>query len=83
MMQTIESIVDEKGRVHLLEAVELKTVRRAFVTLLPEAKKTNSHSNEILQNLGEFLNVDLESPSGKIAENSKTAREKSPKDLED
>jgi hypothetical protein len=81
MMQTIEAVIDEKGRVHLLESVELKNVRRAFVTLLP-AQVENELSGS-LQNLGEILNDDLESASGEITEKFKIALEKSAKELAD
>lgn len=78
-MQTVEAVVDEKGRVHLLEPVELKSVRRAFVTLLPDAGKTNS--NESLQGLGEILDEDLEAASREISEKFRNALEKSAEDL--
>ena len=74
MLQTVEAVIDEKGRVHLLETVELKTVRRAFVTLLPDAADTDS-SNKSLQNLGEILDDDLENASREIAERFKNALE--------
>ena len=81
MMQTVEAVVDEKGRIHLLEAVELKTVRRAFVTLLPDAKQSDYFAS--VQNLGEVLDDDLESASREIAETFRRALEKSAKELED
>ena len=74
MLQTVKAVIDEKGRVHLLETVELKTVRRAFVTLLPDAADTDS-SNKSLQNLGEILDDDLENASREIAERFKNALE--------
>ncbi len=77
MMQTVEAVIDEKGRIHLLEAVELKTVRRAFVTLLPDAANTDSSSNVSLQNLGEVLDDDLENASRETSETFKNALEKS------
>jgi len=82
MLQTVEAVVDEKGRIHLLEAVELKTVRRAFVTLLPAAANTDS-SGDSLQNLGEVLDEDLETASGEIAETFRNALEKSSLELAD
>lgn len=36
MIQTIEAIIDETGRVQLLENVRLKEARRALVTILEE-----------------------------------------------
>ena len=83
MMQTVEAVVDETGRIHLLEAVELKTVRRAFVTLLPDSAQTDSSVNGSLQNLGEILDDDLESASREIAETFRNALEKSAKELAD
>ncbi len=83
MLQTVEAVVDEKGRIHLLETVELKAVRRAFVTLLPAAANTDSSSNESLQNLGEILDEDLENASREIAETFKNALEKSAPELAD
>lgn len=36
MIQTVEAIIDEAGKVQLLEAVQLKEARRALVTILEE-----------------------------------------------
>ncbi|HZB46835.1 MAG TPA: hypothetical protein VE360_16375 [Pyrinomonadaceae bacterium] len=36
MIQTIEAIIDENGKVELLEAVRLPEARRALVTILEE-----------------------------------------------
>jgi len=83
MMQTVEAVVDEKGRIHLLEAVELKTVRRAFVTLLPASAETDSSAAGSLQNLGEVLDDDLESASREIAVTFRNALEKSAQELAD
>lgn len=83
MMQTVEAVVDENGRVHLLETVELKTVRRAFVTLLPAQMQNESSAKTSLQGLGEVLDDDLEGASRKIAETFRNALEKSTKDLAD
>lgn len=38
-MQTIEAIVDERGKISLLEDVRLKKRRRALVTILDEEPK--------------------------------------------
>ena len=81
MMQTVEAVVDEKGRIHLLEAVELKTVRRAFVTLLPASSANDSSATESLQGLGEVLDDDLEGASREIAQTFRNALEKSAKEL--
>lgn len=37
MIRTVEAVVDEKGRVHLLEDVKLPAARRAFVTILEDS----------------------------------------------
>ncbi len=36
MIQTIEAIIDETGKVQLLESIRLKEARRALVTILEE-----------------------------------------------
>ncbi len=36
MIKTIEAVIDEAGKVQLLEAVYLKEARRALVTILEE-----------------------------------------------
>ena len=36
MIQTVEAMVDENGKVHLLESVNLPEARRALVTILDE-----------------------------------------------
>jgi hypothetical protein len=43
MIRTIEAMIDEQGRVQLLEAVELAGPRRALVTVLDEEP---AHANE-------------------------------------
>ncbi len=37
MIQTVEAVVDEQGRVRLLQAVKVTAARRALVTILEEA----------------------------------------------
>lgn len=83
MMQTIEAVVDESGRIHLLENVELKNVRRAFVTLLPDSPKNGLSEKGSLQNLGEVLDEDLEGASREIAKMFKKSLEKSATELDD
>lgn len=39
MIQTLEAIVNETGKISLLTEVRLKTSRRALVTILDEAPK--------------------------------------------
>lgn len=40
MIQTIEAVIDEQGRVQLLQNVRLPKVRRALVTILEENPTT-------------------------------------------
>ncbi|HYH84129.1 MAG TPA: hypothetical protein VEX60_01525 [Pyrinomonadaceae bacterium] len=37
MIQTVEAVIDEQGRVHLLEEVQISEARRALVTILDDA----------------------------------------------
>jgi hypothetical protein len=37
MIKTIEAVIDEQGKVSLLESIRLPAVRRALVTILEEA----------------------------------------------
>jgi hypothetical protein len=37
MLRTIEAVIDEHGNVHLLEAIQLTTARKALVTILEDA----------------------------------------------
>jgi hypothetical protein len=37
MIQTVEAVIDEQGRVHLLEEVHIPEARRALVTILEDA----------------------------------------------
>lgn len=83
MMQTVEAVIDKTGRIHLLENVEVKSVRRAFVTLLPDSPQNSLSAKGSLQNLGEILDDDLETASREITETFKKALEKSAKELAD
>lgn len=40
MIQTIEAVIDEQGKVQLLQSVRLPQVRRALVTILEENPTT-------------------------------------------
>lgn len=46
MIQTLEAIVNEKGKVSLLTEVRLKANRRALVTILDEEPKFPTHSQK-------------------------------------
>jgi hypothetical protein len=48
MIQTIKAVVDEQGRVRLLEEVKLTGVRRALVTILEEAPETEASETALL-----------------------------------
>lgn len=48
MIRTIEAIVDEHGRVRLLEKVRLPEARRALVTILEEAPRTGASEIALL-----------------------------------
>lgn len=37
MIQTVEAVIDEQGKVHLLEEVKVPEARRALVTILEDA----------------------------------------------
>ena len=37
MIQTVEAVIDEQGKVYLLEEVKVPNARRALVTILEEA----------------------------------------------
>lgn len=82
MMQTIEAVIDEKGKIHLLEEVNLKRFHRVLVTILPN--QTNSVSNRIeITKLGEILDDDLETARQEISQSFLNAIERSAKELEE
>jgi hypothetical protein len=47
-MQTLEAIIDQQGRVSLLEAVRLPVPRRALVTILDEEPSQQMHETALL-----------------------------------
>jgi hypothetical protein len=49
MNQTIEAVIDEQGRVRLLEAIQLLGPRRALVTVLEEAPLLSVEENSALE----------------------------------
>lgn len=81
MMQTYEAVIDEKGKIHLLEAINLKNVRRVFITILPNETKTNENQVDVT-NLGEILDDDLENARKEISQTFLNAIENSSKELE-
>ena len=58
MIQTVEAVIDEKGRVQLLENVRLPEARRALVTILEEEPATGVSETALLseQSLAEDWN---------------------------
>jgi hypothetical protein len=48
MLKTVEAIVDEHGRVRLLEEVRLPAARRALVTFLEEVPRTGLSETALL-----------------------------------
>jgi hypothetical protein len=48
MIRTLEAIIDEHGKVRLLEGVELPAARRALVTILDEEPRAPAHELALL-----------------------------------
>ena len=48
MIQTVEAVIDEHGRVRLLEPVELPTPRRALVTILEGEPLASGYETALL-----------------------------------
>ena len=48
MVRTVEAVVDEDGRVRLLEAICLPEARRALVTILEDEPRTGSYETALL-----------------------------------
>jgi len=48
MIQTVEAVIDENGRVYLLEDVRLPEARRALVTILEEEPATGVSETALL-----------------------------------
>ena len=60
-MQTLEAIVDETGKISLLEEVRLEKSRRALVTILDEEPKTatTSKKENLHRVFGEMRKVEM------------------------
>jgi hypothetical protein len=57
MIKTVEAVIDEKGQVRLLEAINLPSARRALVTILEEPAASTSETALLSeQSLGEDWN---------------------------
>ena len=48
MIQTIEAVIDEDGKVRLLESISLPEARRALVTILEEEPATEVSETALL-----------------------------------
>ena len=48
MIQTVEAVVDEQGKVRLLTPIHLPTARRALVTILEEKPAVNVPETALL-----------------------------------
>jgi hypothetical protein len=48
MIQTIEAVIDEQGKVQLLQSVRLPQARRALVTILEEKPTTTVSETALL-----------------------------------
>ena len=66
-MQTIEAVIDEKGKVHLLESVDLKTSHRVFITILPNQPNVTDENSVDITKLGEILVDDLDAARQEIS----------------
>ncbi len=82
MMQTIEAVIDEKGKVHLLESVNLKTAHRVFITILPNQPNVTDENSVDITKLGEILVDDLDIARQEISQSFLNAIENSAKELE-
>ena len=60
MIRTVEAIIDEQGHIHLLEKVTLPESRRALVTILEDAPKTEVIETTLLSE--QALAVDWNRP---------------------
>ena len=66
MLQSVEAVIDTRGRVSLLESITLKKKYRAIVTILDEEQPEAEEMT--LAGSMELLDDDLESGSRQIAE---------------
>lgn len=80
MMQTIEAVIDEKGKIHLLEPVNLEAPHRVFITILPNQPKDEKPAE--ITNLGEILDDDFETARREITQSFLESTEKTARELE-
>ncbi len=81
-MQTIEAVIDEKGKVHLLESVDLKTAHRVFITILPNEATLKNESPPDITKLGEIIDDDFVAARREITQSFFNAVENSAAELE-
>jgi len=81
MMQTIEAVIDEKGKVHLLEPVNLETPHRVFITILPNQPKDENPVD--ITKLGEILDNDFDTARQQITQSFFKSIEKTAHELEE
>ncbi len=48
MIQTVEAVIDEQGKIRLLEAIQLSVPRRALVTILDEGPTASSDETALM-----------------------------------
>jgi len=65
MIQTLEAVIDERGRVRLLMPVHLSTARRALVTILEEEPSFDLSATALLSEAA--LAVDWSRPEEDLA----------------
>jgi len=80
-MQTIEAVIDEKGKVHLLEPVNLETPHRVFITILPNQPKDENPVD--ITKLGEILDNDFDTARRQITQSFFKSIEKTAHELEE
>ncbi len=81
MMQTIEAVIDEKGKVHLLEEYSLKKIQRVLITILPTQINDPQNLADITK-LGEIIDDDFESARQEFTQSFLQSIENSGKELE-
>lgn len=79
MIQTVEAVIDTRGRVMLLEEVKLKKKHRALVTILNDER--DFVEEESIVGTMELLDEDLEGASRQIAEMINHSIEKSAREI--
>lgn len=65
MMQTVEAVIDEQGRISLKEKIKTGKVRRALLTILDDEIETKGES---MVGSIEIIDEDLEAGSREIAD---------------